>query len=438
MGCDMVVAHGRATADGRTRLGQNLSSNGGDPVELHRSPGRAFAPGETVAVPQLRLPQARETYTAVGCRPARCWGYSHGLNEHGVAAGCASFRTKLLPPQPGLTGTDLVRLLLERSRSARQAVDLLSDLLERHGQGHPDRDSGHGADHGFVVADGTQAFVVETAANHWVCQEILQVRAVSNVCTVRQDWDRISRGLGGHAIGQGWWPADGSKLDFAEALGDSPIGQASALRRWGRATLLLEQQNGHIDTPFLRRLLADHYEGTSFEIDPFGGGQVPLPLCRHADERGSGTAASLVAEVDASGRALPLLQCAFGPPCLSVYLPIFLDGDLPPGFAGDHPEGAHPSLGWRLRALADRLRNEPGLRSGWRDRLSSLQADVDQASDEFAAEAATLKHRDDRARLRHAAAEFMQRRVDQLESALAELLADTRGPRPFHAIVAGR
>jgi hypothetical protein len=41
-----------------------------------------------------------------------------------------------------------------------------------------------------------------------------------------QDWNRISPGLGQHAISQGWWPGDGSKLDFVGALsfwGDNAI-----------------------------------------------------------------------------------------------------------------------------------------------------------------------------------------------------------------------
>ena len=48
---------------------------------------------------------------------------------------------------------------------------------------------------------------------------------------MRQDWERIARGLAGYAIGQGWWPDDGSKLDFAGSLNDQPVGRESALRR---------------------------------------------------------------------------------------------------------------------------------------------------------------------------------------------------------------
>ena len=39
--------------------------------------------------------------------------------------------------RPQVRLTDLVRLVLERCRSARQGVDLLTDMVTRHGQGTP-------------------------------------------------------------------------------------------------------------------------------------------------------------------------------------------------------------------------------------------------------------------------------------------------------------
>src|SRR5262249_12671598 len=138
------------------------------------------------------------------------------------------------------------------------------------------------------------------------------------------DWMRISRGLASHAIGQGWWPADGSKLNFADALTTDPLGCDSALRRWGRATYLLEQQSGHIDVPFLRRLLSDHYEGMKDEVDPLQSTPGPLPLCQHRP--GRLTLAGMVAQLRTD---VPLAWCAFGPPCVGVWLPVFLHADLP-------------------------------------------------------------------------------------------------------------
>ncbi|HEV3203141.1 MAG TPA: hypothetical protein VGY77_02100, partial [Gemmataceae bacterium] len=308
-----------------------------------------------------------------------------------------------------------VRLALERSHCARQAVDLLGELIERHGQSSPPG-NGHpaGGDNGFLIADGAEAFAVETVGHHWVYQEIKEVRAVSNVCLIRQDWDRISQGLASYAIGKGWWPADGCKLDFASAFSDFPIGQASGLRRWGRATLLLEQQNGHIDGPFLRRVLSDHYEGTHFEVDPNGQSAGPVPLCQHGNGlRISGTAFSTIMQISGNDSRLPIAWCAFGPPCVNIYFPLLVEGELPQAcILGDLPI--------RMVGLLQKFRNDSEGKERVRDSLGRLQARFDQEADEFATEGASLKRRDRQFELQRLAGNFMQQTLEQFDGVLDE------------------
>ena len=116
---------------------------------------------------------------------ARVWGLTHGINENRVAAGTACWQSKFTAGDSGLLGTDLVRLTLERSQSARQALDILTDLVSRHGQ----RGSGRPGqtDSVFLLADPKEAFVVEAAGSHWAMLECQQVRAVSDVALIRQD-----------------------------------------------------------------------------------------------------------------------------------------------------------------------------------------------------------------------------------------------------------
>ena len=265
MGCDMLVALGRATVDGQALFGHNCNRPVREAPTWRCSPGREFAAGEFVYTQFLQLQQARRTHTVLGCQTPGDWGYAHGLNDAGVAIGCGTQRTRLAGSSPGLSGSELVRLALERCGKAHLAVDLIVDLVRRHGQASDEP----GLDHAFMIADAHEAFVVETCGNYWVVQDERQVRALSEHCTVRQDWDRIATGLASHSIDQGWWPGDGSKLDFAEALASvSPLDANSSHRRWGRATLLLEQQNGHLDSACFRRILSDHYEGCADEVDP--------------------------------------------------------------------------------------------------------------------------------------------------------------------------
>lgn len=435
MGCDTVVALGRATVDGRTLLAHSSARPSGEGQSLSRTLGRAYPLGEVVQTQFLKLPQARQTYTVLGHQPAGLWGYTHGVNDQGVAIGHAVSRSKLHGSQPGLTGTDLVRLALERSPTARHAVDLLTELIERHGQGlFPNCPAQVEGDSSLLVADPSEAYVLEAAGPFWVEQQVLEARALSNVSIVHQDWNRISRGLSTHAINQGWWPADGSKLDFASSVGDDPIGQASGLRRWGRATLLLEEQSGHIDAAFLRRLLGDHYEGMHSEVNPLRGDSGPTTLCQHGlRPPGQITALSLVVQLHQEANHLQLAWCAFGPPCAGVFFPIVLEGELPAPFTQDSSEPGLESLWWRIRRLNEQLRRDPQRWVQARENFNRLQARFDQEAEEFAVEGATLKQQGNLSELQRLAGIFMQHNLEQFESVFDSVM-DTA---TWHSAVGG-
>jgi secernin len=430
MGCDMVVALGSAAANGITLFAKNLHAPTGTILSVHRNPGRTFCPGEMLLRGSIDLPQARQTCTVLGWQAAGEWGYSHGINEHHVAAGFARWQSKLAK-SAGLTGADLVRLALERSRSALQAIELITDLVTRHGQtGNEEAE-----DNIVLVADPHEAYVLEAAGSYWAWTECCERRAVSDVGLLRQDWQRLSPGLAEHAITHGWWPDDGSKLDFGSLWASplsgnlvnpaSPGGEAAPLRRWGRASLLLEQQAAQLDAAFLRRLLSDHYDGTPLEVDPAVASRGPAPLCQHAPV--ASTIAGFLAPLAAD--AMPMAWCTFGPPCLSVYLPIFLDGDLPEAYSRATDDNY-----WHPRRLAEMVTQKSRRRDSWRSALCQLQARVDQETEDFLTEAADLKSRGEGRTLQRQATLFMQNHVEQLEAAYQRLLLPAPR-RPAYAAV---
>ena len=163
--CDCLVALGPATADGNTLFAKNSDrpptetqvlewfeprreSRHHDDVPRHRAPRRATRSGSSGRV----RPGCGGSST-VSTRPASPRGTPR------------SSRRSIPTARPtGLTGMDLVRLGLERAATASAAVEVITDLLERHGQGgsgHEDGDRPYWSS--FLVADSSSAFVIETS-----------------------------------------------------------------------------------------------------------------------------------------------------------------------------------------------------------------------------------------------------------------------------------
>src|SRR5687767_9895071 len=133
MGCDMLVARGSSTIQQNTLFGVNLFGAGRSRHTLRRTPASLHSPDEAVRATHIKLPQVRQTCAVLGVGLEGDWGLVHGCNEHQVTIGTTGWRCRRQFEQNGLTGPDLVRLALERSHSAVNAVDVLTDLIARHG-----------------------------------------------------------------------------------------------------------------------------------------------------------------------------------------------------------------------------------------------------------------------------------------------------------------
>jgi hypothetical protein len=364
----------------------------------------------------LEIPQVRRTQTVLGLRTHHSTGYRAGLNGAYVAAGCLPLEVRLRGSQPGLSGPNLVRLVLERSRSAHQGMEVLIDLLDRYGQGVlSDANYSSGCDHAFLIADPREAILIETAGKHWVAQEIGSVRALVSSRTIRQDWDRISPALSEFVIGEGSWPADGSKVDFIDAIGDAPEQHPRAFKRWGRAMLLLEEQNGHIDSGIVRRLLRDHGDGLEGawmpSIDHLSRG-----ACRHAGAlAGSATQASFMACLAEHSPLPPLAWVAFGAPCRSVYFPVVLCRRIPESFVSNGADSLAEQLGRLQEASAIRPEAWPEIR----DAFDRLQAEFEHCAEEFAQSIdpdSTVRDKEGYALMEHCLARFESTVATTLES----------------------
>jgi secernin len=165
---------------------------------------------------------------------------------------------------------DVIRLALERSQTARQAVEMIGRLIEEYGQfgsGVPAQSHARGGyDNSFIIADPAEAWVLEAAGHRWLARRITEgFWSISNEPTIRQQWDLGSPDVRAYALRHGWWPADGQEdFEFARAYVDDQIPRQVSHIRALRSRQLLAQREGRIDTAWMKRIARDHYETPSF------------------------------------------------------------------------------------------------------------------------------------------------------------------------------
>ncbi len=260
--CDTFVALGPVTKDGLSLFAKNSDR---PPLECQRIvqlPRRTNGPGARVRCQYLEIPDAPETAAIVGSQPYWLWGLEHGVNQHRVAIGNETVYTKELLGPVGLTGMDLVRLGLERGRTASEALEAMTDLIEAHGQGG----SGHvhmewPYHNGFLIADPTSAWLLETSRRHWAAKPVADLGHVTNGLALRTDWTRGAADVTRFAVERGWWPAAGGRVDFAAAYNDdASVPPNVCVERRRRGATLLAEARGQLTPATLRAILRDHYD----------------------------------------------------------------------------------------------------------------------------------------------------------------------------------
>ncbi len=386
------MALGPVTRDGHAIFAKNSDrpADESQPLELHE---RAEHPaGATLKTPFVDMPQDRMTHRHVGSRPYWCWGYEHGFNEHQVVIGNEGLQSRLRPSGPTLVGMDLVRLGLERGATAAEAVEVITTAVAEYGQGEFEHPGGHRTyDNGFIVADPDEAYLIETAGHEWAVRSVETHAAISNVYSITGDWDRISPGAEMIAAEIGW---KGGRLSFAGAFTEADHLSGSGFLRRARSRGVLDRHEGRIDAGLMMALLSDHADGDSdpvgfvTDIDPGRG------ICMHSargDGASSNTAASLVADLCDDGSRLPIFWTSMYSPCLGVFLPIFLQGDLPAALSLGGAEPSFESVWWTFRRLAGAVSEDPGRRAAEvRALWAGLQSELLETTYPVAAKAGHL------------------------------------------------
>ena len=148
-----------------------------------------------VACTYIAIPQASHTYAVLLSRPSWMWGAEIGVNEFGLCIGNEAVFTKSAYGKTGLTGMDMLRLALERCRSAEQALDCIVSLLRQYGQGgNCGYDHDFFYDNAFLIMDRSSLYVLETCGKEWVYRSY-PAASISNRLSIGAEGEQYSGGV---------------------------------------------------------------------------------------------------------------------------------------------------------------------------------------------------------------------------------------------------
>jgi hypothetical protein len=346
-------------------------------VQITMPFGRRTTAGCTLRTQYLTIGDTGSFAAYLSC-PTWLWGAEHGVNEYGVAIGNERVSTvhHAASAAPALIGMDLVRLGLERSRTAAEALEVMIELLTTCGQGGiADQAHQEAYDSSFLIADGAHAFILDTAGTDYAAAPFPGGTAVSNRLSLTTEWTRGSDSL---ADGEDFDRFRDQREDTAYAdvrlaasrrfLADHPPGgltpaaTAAHLRDHGHGPWGQPGQRGTVDPP-------------PVAVGPEGRG---VSVCMHARER-SVTAASFIAVLPSDPGAPLRAFVTLGSPCVSIYLPAFpLTNGGPPPFVP--AELSREDLWHAADLLRQRVEEDPGA-------LPEVRHTLDPVEDELWAEA---------------------------------------------------
>ncbi len=329
--CTTMAATGAATKDGSVIFGKNSDRPINEAQPLCFFEARDHEEGEEVQCSFIRIPQIPHTYACIGSKPHVFFGFEHGINEHGVMIGNEQVSGREAPERRwGLIGMDILRLALERSDSAKKAVEIIGQLLETFGTGGDPETRIRPFNSNYVIADGEEVYLFESHQRSWAAKKVEKTGYLSNCYSIQSDYTWISEGALREAKEKGWISPQTEENDFNPAkawtIDDCLFGESEGFVRYARLDKLM---NGR--EPFSPKMmmdnLRDHYEGEALGQTIFSPAAAKIPcICSHpGGVSGCVTAASCVAVIrkDAPEELRFTYWSSMAPPCCSVFRPFY-------------------------------------------------------------------------------------------------------------------
>ncbi len=301
--CDTYVSLQGSSKDDNVIFGKNSDRLASEVQLITYSPRKSYSKGEEVKCTHISIPQVSETNAVLLSQPYWMWGAEMGANEYGVVIGNEAVQTKELLKEKGLLGMDLLRLGLERGKTAKEALSVITSLLEKHGQGGLHNLTDWNYHNSYIIADPSEAFVLDTAGDWWIAEIIKDFRSISNHISIRGKGDMRREGIIQHAIEKGYCKDD-NDFDFKMIFSRTPLPEEFPITdRDGCSLHQLSSNKGKITSALMMEFLREHEVG----------------ICRHTRKDHSvGSHVSLLRKHNKKSIHW-FTGCTI--PCLSIYKP---------------------------------------------------------------------------------------------------------------------
>jgi dipeptidase len=349
--CDTFIALPPITKNKTIIFGKNSDREPNEAQAIVRFPRRKNVE-KMVQCTFIEIPQVPESYEVILSKPFQMWGAEMGVNEFGVTIGNEAVFTKVKieKTNKGLTGMDLLRLALERSQTAQEALGCITDLLKTYGQdacgGYENKDFFY--HNFFIIADKNEAFILETAGREWVAKSIKDYGSISNGLTIVEDYDMLSENAIEFAFRKGWYKK--SIFNFQKSYSDPLMSWASGCKIRQKATSDGASNKGFTVKSAMELLSSHHLADDTFAPHK----ATTSDVCMHATSmlNPSHTVGSMIVELR-KDKPVTIWLTGTSNPCLSIYKPFFLgeNGVLNETFQNPEAKFDRKTLWW----IAERL-----------------------------------------------------------------------------------
>jgi len=355
--CYTILVGKKASVDGSVIVGHNEDDSGNIIVNLRKIQARDYGARQKISLGKGGYFETDGQTNEFLWIEATTQEFADSfINQYGVVItsdSCSSKETKDDFTDGGI-GYMLRRILAEKAKSARDALKIAGELIEKYGYTASGRT--------YLIADKNEAWMMAVIrGRHWFAARVPddEVAVIPNHYTIRQirpnDLDHFmgSRDIVDYARKNGWYdetkdgPFDFKKA-FHRPLGSDLVFDRNTLRHWrglnwlsgqkwevSEAYLFSFKPGKKVTAESLMNILRDHYEGTEYDdTDGYKKGTPNRTKYRCICTRS--TINSFIASLN--GKLLEPISVsvwlALGKPDTTVYLPLYYGIENLPSSAG--------------------------------------------------------------------------------------------------------